>query len=124
MAGCSVGPDRAARPTRTTAAASPAPTAEEPDPAASSVPELPARADVARALSSITAAVRDCAPGEPTAAVLTITFNGTGHVNTATVDTPYAGTPAGSCMARAARAASIPPFARATFRVRAPFNLH
>jgi hypothetical protein len=44
-----------------------------------------------------------------------------GCVTTANVAPPFAGTPAGSCIARAVRGASVPPFTRPTFSVNFPF---
>jgi hypothetical protein len=65
--------------------------------------------------------VRACGiEGDP--AVVTVTFANTGRVTTATVAPPYAGTPAGSCMARAVRGARLPPFQQNIFEVRYPFT--
>jgi hypothetical protein len=44
-------------------------------------------------------------------------------VTTATVNGPFAGTPTGSCIARAVRAARFPPFAQPRFAVTYPFHL-
>jgi hypothetical protein len=90
----------------------------------STVPMGPPRAEVARALESIRGAMRACAGNDERTALVTITFASSGRVTTAVTEAPYAGTPAGSCMARAARAASVSPFTRATFAVRAPFAMH
>jgi hypothetical protein len=52
-----------------------------------------------------------------------ITFASSGRVTTANVAPPFAGTPVGSCIARAVRAATVPAFTRPTFLVNYPFSL-
>ena len=47
----------------------------------------------------------------------------TGRVTNATVGGQFAGTPVGSCIARAVRGASFPRFQRATFTINYPFRL-
>ena len=85
-------------------------------------PETPARADVVRALANVSGAVRQCAGDRHEMAFVTIVFAASGRATIANVEVPYAGSPTGSCMARAASAASVPPFTRRTFSVRAPFT--
>jgi hypothetical protein len=81
------------------------------------------REQVEQALHSIRPAVRACVEhGDTRTAVITITFASSGRVTTANTEAPFAGSPAGSCMARAARQARVPAFERATLRVRAPFE--
>jgi predicted Zn finger-like uncharacterized protein len=87
------------------------------------VPEAPQRSDVGSAMRGVQPAVRACASGQPGPAMITVVFASSGRVTTATVAAPFAGTPAGSCMARAVRAASVPPFSRPTFQVQYPFAL-
>jgi hypothetical protein len=48
---------------------------------------------------------------------------GTGRVTRALIQGDFAGTPEGSCMARALRAATVPPFSGAVFQVQYPFVL-
>jgi hypothetical protein len=54
---------------------------------------------------------------------VTVTFASSGRVTTANVAPPFAGTPTGSCIARAVRSATVPPFSRPTFQVNYPFAL-
>jgi hypothetical protein len=63
-----------------------------------------------------------CATGTHGTAMFTITFANTGRVTTVNVGPPLAATPAGSCAARAVRAAVVPPFSRPTFQVDYPFS--
>jgi predicted Zn finger-like uncharacterized protein len=86
-------------------------------------PEAPSRNDVMTAMRGVQPAVRACAEGQTGLATVTITFASTGRVTTANVAPPFAGTPAGSCIARAVRAATVPPFTRPTFQVNYPFAL-
>jgi hypothetical protein len=87
------------------------------------MPEMPRRETVAHALGSLQSAMRACAGDDARTAYLTINFASSGRVTTAVTEAPYAGTPAGSCMARAARAATVPAFTRPSFSVRAPFAM-
>ncbi len=90
---------------------------------AGGLPELPARPDVATALRSVSGAVRACGTGQGGTATVTVIFNGQGRVNTANVAPPFAGTPVGSCIARAVRDAHLPPFSRPTFSATFPYAL-
>ncbi|MEZ4408168.1 MAG: hypothetical protein R3A52_17075 [Polyangiales bacterium] len=87
------------------------------------VPEAPSRPAVASALRGVGPAVRACGTGTGGTATVTVVFNSSGGVNTANVQAPYAGTPVGSCIARAVRGAHIPPFSRPSFTVNYPFPL-
>ena len=69
-------------------------------------------------------AVRACGTGQGGTATVTVVFNSQGNVNTANVAPPAAGTPVGSCVARAVRGAHLPPFGRPTFSVTYPFALN
>jgi predicted Zn finger-like uncharacterized protein len=92
--------------------------------AASNVPEMPARPAVASAMRGVGPAVRACGTGSGGTATVTVVFNNQGRVNTANVAPPFAGTPVGSCIARAVRDAHLPPFSRPTFSVTFPFALN
>lgn len=82
----------------------------------------PSRADVRSALAAVQGPVRACAGGRSGTADIRFVFAPSGHVTTATVTSqPFAGTPAGSCMARAARAARVPPFSSGSLAVNFPF---
>ncbi len=74
-------------------------------------------------MRGVQGAVRACASGQPGPAQVTIVFASSGRVTTANVQAPFAGTPAGSCIARAVRAATVPAFTRPTFQVSYPFAL-
>lgn len=91
---------------------------------AAGVPDLPARPDVAAAMRGVGPAVRACGTGQGGTATVTVVFNSQGNVNTANVAPPAAGTPVGSCVARAVRGAHLPPFGRPTFSVTFPFALN
>ena len=88
------------------------------------LPDLPSRVAVRSALDGAIASMRACAADDSRTAFVTITFAGSGRATTAITDAPYAGSAAGSCMARAARGITIAPFSRATFTVHAPFAMH
>jgi hypothetical protein len=87
------------------------------------LPEIPARDDVRAAIAQIGAAVRECARGLRGTAQLDITVANTGFVTHAVVGGDFAGTPEGSCIARAARGAQFVPFKKPRFRVIYPFSL-
>jgi hypothetical protein len=57
-------------------------------------------------------------------APVAITFSGSGHVTAAHVSGTFAGSAVGSCIARAVRRASVPPFSRSSFTVNYPFSVH
>ena len=104
---------------RPTSGAAPAPAA-----AATGLPEMPSRPDVAGAMRGVGPAVRACGTGSGGTATVTVVFNSQGRVNTANVAPPFAGTPVGSCIARAVRDAHLPAFSRPTFSVTFPFALN
>ena len=87
------------------------------------LPDIPGRDDVLAALAPIRAAVAQCARGMHGVAQLDITVANTGFVTHAVVGGDFAGTPEGSCIARAARAAQFVSFKKPRFRVIYPFSL-
>ncbi len=87
-------------------------------------PETPSRNDVISAMNSVRGAVTACGQGTTGSATVAITFASSGRVTVANVSPPFAGTPAGSCIARAVRTATVPPFSRPTFTVNFPFVVH
>ncbi len=88
------------------------------------VPAQPQREDVVAALESVALDVRGCAPAYSGAVVrVRVTFAPSGRVTTAVVSGRLAGTPEGSCVARAVRAARVPPFERSSFVVAYPYRL-
>jgi hypothetical protein len=88
------------------------------------LPDTPPRDAVARGLRSVQGAVRGCGGGQHGTANTTVTISGsTGRVQSAQVSGQFAGTPVGSCVARAVRGAQFPRFRRSTFTVNFPFSL-
>jgi hypothetical protein len=96
--------------------------AEAPAAPRGNLPAQPSRGDVSSAMAAVNPAVRACAGGQSGTAAIRIVFAGSGRVTTATVTSPpFAGTPAGSCMARAVKGARVPPFSNPTLTVTFPF---
>jgi hypothetical protein len=76
------------------------------------------------AMSGVSGAVSACGNGEHGTATVAITVSGsTGRVTGANVTGQFAGTPVGSCIARAVRGATFPHFTRPTFNVTYPFRI-
>jgi hypothetical protein len=93
-------------------------------PMAANLPEAPARDAVRSALQSVTSAVARCGGGQHGVAMTAISFRGsTGRVSSARVSGQFAGTPVGSCVARAVRRAHVPRFSRSSFSVNFPFRI-
>jgi hypothetical protein len=89
-----------------------------------SLPEQPPRDSVASGLRSVAGAVAACGQGQHGVANTTVTISGsTGRVSNAQVTGQFAGTPIGSCVARAVRGARFPRFSRPTFQVSFPYRL-
>jgi hypothetical protein len=85
--------------------------------------QTPTQSDVVRALDEVHDAIAACTPAHAIA-TLRLTLRGqTGQVTSVYVDGAFAGTPAGSCIARAAREAHVEPFARPTFALTYPVRL-
>jgi hypothetical protein len=87
------------------------------------LPETPSRDDVLAALDPVRPKVAQCAPGQHGVAEVDITVSDTGAVTHAVVAGDFAGTPEGSCIARAVRGATFRPFQKPRFRVIYPFSL-
>lgn len=108
----------------------PAPSRERPAPAAVAEPEeddaaLPAHPDrdrVQSVLSGVSDAVAACAAGEHGTASVYVVVVSSGRVTTATVSGRFAGTPIGSCIARAVRTARFPRFSEERFEVTYPYS--
>ena len=79
------------------------------------------RAQVQAGIEATRPALVRCAAGAPGEIMASVTISSAGRVTHATVDGAFAGTPQGSCMARALRAAQFPAFTSAQLRVRYPF---
>lgn len=84
--------------------------------------ETPARGDIIAAMGRVRSAVAACATGQHGTVQVAVTFASSGRVTTANVGPPLAATPAGSCVARAVRSATVAPFSRPTFLVNYPFT--
>lgn len=101
-----------------------APAASSGSGGAASGPETPSRSDVVTAMQGVQGAVTACGNGEHGTATVSITVSGsTGRVTAANVSGQFAGTPVGSCIARAVRGATFPRFTRPTFTVNYPFRI-
>ncbi|MEM9189732.1 MAG: GYF domain-containing protein [Myxococcota bacterium] len=88
------------------------------------LPATPPRDAVARALRSVQGAVSRCGNGQHGVANTSVTVSGsTGRVTSARVSGQFAGTPVGSCVARAVRGARFPRFSRPTFSVTFPYRI-
>lgn len=104
--------------------ATPRDTTPAPAPREADLPAIPSRDDVDRALEPVRGAVRACAQAAHGIASVRITVAGSsGRVTSAVVEGDLAGTPTGSCVARAVRGAEFHPFQRATFTVQYPFRI-
>lgn len=77
------------------------------------------------ALSGLSASVQSCGDNAGGTARVAVTFAPSGRVTQAVVEgAPYAGTPAGGCIAAKARAASIPAFSGAPVTVRKSYTMN
>lgn len=94
--------------------------APAPDP---SIPETPSREDVQAAMSSVRPAIQACAQPADRGQqpIVRFTFVGSGRASHAVAS--GVGGPTASCIARAAREASVPAFSRDRFVVEFPFQL-
>jgi hypothetical protein len=100
-----------------------APRAPRPQAAPTELPETPSRKDVSSSLDALRAAIQTCSDGRSGVAEVDLTINGSGQVAHALVSGDFAGTPQGSCMARALRSARFAPFQKPKFRVLYRFML-
>ena len=98
----------------------PQPTAAA-QPAPASVPVQPSRTDVKAAMDGVRAALDQCAAGAQGRITADLAISGAGKVTYALIEGAFAGTPQGSCMARALRGAQFPQFSAPSLRVRYPF---
>lgn len=92
-------------------------------PARGNVATTPTREQIRSALAAMAPAVQACAEGRHGLASVNVVFHGaSGAMRSAVVSGPYAGSPEGSCIARAVRAAQVPSFSQSTFTVSYPFS--
>jgi hypothetical protein len=81
------------------------------------------RTQVQNGLESVRGELQSCAAGAHGRTTANVTVSGAGRVTYVTIEGAFAGTPQGSCMARALRGAQFPQFATPQLRVRYPFAL-
>ena len=94
-----------------------------PPPPAEDLPETPERGAVQSAIQAVEGNVRACSPDQHGTATVRIVVASSGRVTTATVSGQFAGTPIGSCVARAVRGARFPAFSAERFEITYPFQL-
>ena len=100
-------------PAVSTASVAPATSNEE-------LPLTPSREQVSAGFEGVRAQLAQCAAGQQGVAQLAVTIANTGRISHALIEGKFAGTPEGSCMARAVRSARFPRFAQATLKVSYP----
>ena len=93
------------------------------DAAPGGLPAQPSRDDIKTAIESSRAAIQTCAGSSHGLSTARITILGSGRVSAANIEGAFAGTPQGSCMARALRAATFPRFSAPSLQVTYPFRL-
>jgi hypothetical protein len=87
------------------------------------LPEQPTRDEIKRALEATRPALAACIGSEHGTTFANVTIAGSGRVTYSSIEGAFAGTPQGSCIARALRTASFPRFAAPSMKVRFPFVL-
>jgi hypothetical protein len=87
------------------------------------LPAVPTREDVTQGFEKVRGAVAQCAAGKHGIVTITATIAGSGRLMSALVDGVFKGTPEGSCMARAARGTSFPPFSQGNLKVSYPMSI-
>ena len=92
-----------------------------PQPPVEALPEQPSRDDVQQRLLGMRDKLASCAGDQHGTSYANVTINGNGRVSHSTIEGAFAGTPAGSCMARTLRSASFPRFTGPQFTVRYPY---
>jgi len=91
----------------------------------SSLPGKPSRKEVVQVMERVAELVRRCGGEAYSKVTVQLAVNGdTGRVTGArAIDREYAGTPVGSCAARAVRSAKFPRFAQDKLVIKYPFDL-
>jgi hypothetical protein len=84
------------------------------------LPLVPSRDQVAAGFEAVRTQLQQCAAGQHGVAQIAVTIAGTGRISHALVEGAFAGTPAGSCMARTVRAARFPRFSQPSLKVAYP----
>jgi hypothetical protein len=84
----------------------------------------PTREQIVAAMRSVAGSVGACGGGARTGvAEVRVRLGSSGRVQSAIVTGQFAGTPEGSCIARAVRSARVPPFRQSTFEFTYPFRI-
>ncbi len=104
-------------------AASASEAASAPEAAPEDLRAAPSREEVQRALDAVRPGVAECAAGAPGLVTVEVTVGSSGRVRSALVHGVFAGTPEGSCMARAVRRARFPRFTDESVTIRYPYRL-
>ena len=91
--------------------------------AAAAAQVLPSRAQVVAAVEGTRSQVVQCAEGQHGRLDIQVVFVSSGRVTRPRIHGAFAGTPAGSCMARAIRSMRVPPFRNAELAVSYPMHL-
>jgi hypothetical protein len=104
-------------------AAARAASAAKPLASATSLPAQPSRDEIKLGLESARPALQACAGSAHGLSTAHVTVTGAGRVAAATIEGAFAGTPEGSCMARALRGAAFPRFSAPSLQVTYPFRL-
>jgi len=94
-----------------------------PSPVAIDLPSYPTREQVTQGFEAVRAAIAQCAAGRSGTAEIKATINSNGRIGHALVAGDFRGSPEGSCMAQAVRAAQFPQFAEPRLKVSYPFAL-
>jgi hypothetical protein len=91
--------------------------------AASTTAQQPERAAIVSAMNAIASELRACVGDEHGIADVTLTVRNTGAVSHALVEGAFAGSPAGSCIARTLRAARLPALGDGVLHIVYPLQL-
>lgn len=92
------------------------------EPEAPALPEKLSRDQVRAGLDAVRSQVLQCTNGTYGRVLADVTISGPGRVSHAVIEGTFAGTNAGSCMARAIRGAKFEPFSGPEISVRYPFS--
>jgi hypothetical protein len=87
------------------------------------LPTQPTRDQVKQSLQQIEPALLTCSAGVHGTVFANVTVASSGRVSHGSIEGDFAGTPQGSCMARALRTAAFPAFSAQSFSVKYPFRL-
>jgi hypothetical protein len=87
------------------------------------LPTQPSRDQIKASVENARAALQACAGNAHGTSTARISISGSGRVASALIEGAFAGTPQGSCMARALRATSFPAFTSENLQVTYPFRL-